>query len=198
MSLWLRVRQTRASLLTILGVTLALAFTRGWYMALPNLFGGPRLIIPLALFIPLAVAIVVALGFTTGDPLLEAVASRPLYLLDATYALATALLTLTISVCLHYGAEIDLALDAGRNVLGYIGLTLIGRRLAGSQNAAIITSVLAIVLVPFSTSVSREIYWWAWHIAPAHTSLSWGIAVALLLIGIVITLRHTNTTIMNR
>lgn len=188
MKLWLRVRRAWACAITILVVAIVLVPTRGWYLPLPNLLGGPPLEIPLAFLIPLAVAIVLALGFTIGDPLVEIVASRPLHLLDAAYALSTAGLTLAACALSQRLGGTDLALAAGRNALGYVGLTLIGGRLLGVHAAAVLPVGCAIATCLLGSTVYREPRWWAWPIAPADNSLSWGLAVACLFLGIAVAL----------
>lgn len=198
MSLWLRVRRTRICALTIVGVAVTLLLTRGWSLKLPNLLGGPILIIPIALLLPLALAIAVAAGLTTGDPAVEAVASRPLPLLDAGYALSTAALMLVTALLVQRIVPLEPALAAGRNAVGYIGLTLIGRRISGAQTAAILPVAFAVITALISSSEQGETHLWAWHIATAYDRLSWGIAGTLLLAGMGLTLMPNNAAITDR
>lgn len=198
MTLWLRVRRARACAATILAVTVAVALAGDWYLPLPNLLGGPRLAVPFATLIPLAVAIVVAWGLTAGDPLAEAVASRPLRLLDGAYALAAANLTLASCALARALGETDLALAAGRNALGYVGLALIGRRLLGPHAAAALAVGFVLVATLFGGGPDQQPRRWAWPLAAPDDALSWGIAAVFLLLGTAVALMRGEATAAER
>ncbi|MBA3946155.1 MAG: hypothetical protein H0X37_16525 [Herpetosiphonaceae bacterium] len=148
-------------MVAILLIALALFSTRNLYLPLPNLLGGTGIAIRLPLLLPLAVAIIVAWGSASGDPILEAVASRPLRLLDVSYALMSACLTLLACMLVWTVGETDLALAAGRNVLGYIGLTLLGRWILGLHAAALFPAGVAIVSALFGIGAGMQPRWWA-------------------------------------
>lgn len=189
MNLWLRVRRTRTCAITILAVAVSLFLLGNLYLPLPNLLGGPPLAVPLALLIPLAVGIVVAFGLTMGDPLIEAVASRPIPLFDAIHALSAALLALAACALARTVSGMDVALAAGRNAVGYVGLTLIGRRLLGPHAAPVLPAGFAVMTSLFGSSFDRQPHWWAWLLAPIDDIMSWSITVALLILGIIAILR---------
>lgn len=193
MNLWLRVRRTQACAVTILLVAIALVPSDDQYLPVPNVLGGPALVVPLALLIPLAVAVVVGFGLTTGNPPLEAVASRPLRLLDAAYALSTAMLAAAACALIQTMARTDLALAAGRNSLGYVGLTLVGRRLLGSHAAPLLPAGSAIACSLFGIGGGGQPHWWAWPLAASGNIASWTIAMGILLLGIAALMRTDET-----
>jgi hypothetical protein len=139
--------------------------------------------VPLSLFLPLAVPVVVAWGLASGDPMIETVASRPLRSLDAGYALAVALAALVLCSLAQALGGGSLALAAGRNTLGYVGLTLVGRRLVGALLAPVLSVGFVLLTSLFGNGISREPRWWAWPLAAPDELLPWILAFALLLLG---------------
>ena len=198
MSLWLQVRRTRACAATVLVVAVALSLAGERSLPLPNLLGGPPLAVPLTLLMPLAVGSVVALGLTSGDPRVEAVASRPLRLLDVAYALSAATLALATCALAQALGGSDLALAAGRNALGYVGLTLIGRCGLGPHAAALLPAGFTVAAALFGSGADRQPRWWAWPLVAADDPLSWGSAVVLLLLGAAVALRRSDSATADR
>lgn len=193
MTLWLRVRRAYQCVITIIIVAIALIPARSFYLPLPNLLGGPRLAVPLTFLLPVAVAIVVAWGLAAGDPLIEAIASRPLKLFDVGYAFSAALLALAACVLVWLTSGTDLALAAGRNVLGYIGLVLVGRRLIGAHAAALLPAGFAIAVSLFGTGIGRQTRLWAWPLAGAYDPIGWSSAIILLILGMIVALLYPDT-----
>lgn len=198
MRLWLRVRRARTCLAAVGAVVLAVILLGGVGLPFPNLIGGPDLTVPLSLLAPLAVAVAVAYGLTTGEPRLEGVASRPLPLLDTVFACSVALATLAMCASIWLAGGPDLALAAGRNGLGYLGLTLIGRRLLGPYAAPLLSAMMAVVAALFGASQDLEPQWWAWSIASADDGLSWVLGVVLLVCGLLTSLRGSRVPIADR
>lgn len=198
MNYWLRVRRIHACTSTIFFVILSLVLIDGLYLPLPNLLGGSQLAIPIVLLVPVSLGIVVAWSLMTGDPLVEAVASRPLPLFDLTYVLAIALIALFSSVLINFVTGTDLVLAAGRNTLGYIGLTLIGRHLINVHAAAVLPTGYVLATSPFGSDVARQPYWWAWPLAENNSVLSWIISVSLLLGGAVVALTSNAPAVTDR
>lgn len=192
MSLWLRTRHAHACVITIVTVVFIIFFSGSTSLPIPRFFGGPTFAIPLAFLVPLAVAIVVAWGLTTGDPFLEMVASRPLPLLDAAYALCAAILTLAICALLWLIGDNELMLAAGRNAVGYVGMALVGRRIVGSDAAAILPVGFAFFVSLFGTGADRQPYWWAWPLYLPGDLLAWAIVAMLLSFGVAVVLLRTN------
>ncbi|NJO83108.1 MAG: hypothetical protein HC828_09995 [Blastochloris sp.] len=185
---WLQVRRLDLGLLTILGMALVLPLISDWSITLPSLLGRDGSIIPLPLVLPFAVAIAVAFSLTTGDPLLERVASRPILLLDSLYAGSIAVAALLVCLLIEQVFDIDLALETGRNALGYIGLVLLGRRMLGVQVAALVPIVVVLGLALLGISSSGAFYWWSWPFVPDNNLWSWVVMVSLLIVGMLATL----------
>jgi hypothetical protein len=150
---------------------------------LPNLFGGPHLTVPFGLLAPLAVAVAVAWGFAAGDPRLEAVASRPLQLLDTAYALSVGMLTLVACAATSPLVGSSLALASGRNAVAYIGLMLLGRRLIGALAAPLLPVGLALVTAVIGHTPMGIPRWWAWLLFSPGRVSAWGMALALATAG---------------
>ena len=185
---WLQVRRLDLGLSTILAMVLVLPFIQDWSITLPNLFGRDGSIIPLPLVLPFAIAIVVAFSLTTGDPLLERVSSRPILLIDSFYAGLIALAALLVYLLIEQVFATDLALEAGRNTLGYIGLVLLGHRMLGVQVAALVPIVVVLGLALLGISSNGAFYWWSWPFVPDDNLWSWGVMIGLLLAGMLLTL----------
>lgn len=183
MSLWLRVRHVRACTLTAALVAVALIPLGDIYLPLPDLFAGSGLSVPLSFMLPLTVPIVLEWSLTAGEPAIESVSARRLPMLDAVYALSVAALTFVLCALTALVGGADLALAAGRNVLGYVGLTLISRRIVGPHVAAVIPVVWVIITSLFGAGVGGQPRRWAWPLAQPENGLSWGIAVSLLILG---------------
>lgn len=192
--LWCRVRRARACVATIFIVLVALLIAGDLIVPIPNLLGTTHFAIRLALLLPLAVAIVLAGGLAAGDPLLEAVASRPVRVLDAVYAVSVAMFTLAVCAVAWQLGSTNFALAAGRNALGYIGLMLIGRRVIGSNAAGVVPSGCALTTALFGMATGGQPRWWAWPLASADDVLAWGISVALLLVGMIVALLRADVS----
>ena len=186
MRIWLRARHTPAVALTVGLFVLFLIPAGTRRLPLPGLTGMPGLGVPLALYGAVIVAIAVAAGLAGGEPRLEAVAARPLSLLDAIFGIAIALagLGLCVLVWLAVGSAWSVyALEAGRNVVGYVGLTLLARPIVGPRAAALPAVIASIVAALVGSHADGSARWWAWPIAGARDELSWAFAFGLLTLG---------------
>jgi len=179
----------------VFAVAFSLLLSEGVVLPFPNLIGGPDLAVPLSLLAPLAVSVVVAYGRTTGDPRLEGVASRPLPLLDTVFAGLVALATLAACVAVWLMGGSHLGFAAGRNGLGYVGLTLIGHRVLGPYAAPLLPASIAILAGLFGAGQDLEPHWWAWPIAAGGDGLSWVFSIALLSCGLVTGLCLSGTSL---
>ncbi len=183
MRLWLKVRRAWICVPTVLLTALAIDLSKYLYLSIPNLFGGDMLKLPMPLILGIAICIVLGWGLGSGNPSLESVASRPIQELDMAYTLAITLLNLTLCILLHLISNADIVLAAGRNVLGYIGLMLLGRSLLGSNAATILPTGFVILVGMLGQNQYGRIHRWAWPLAGSEYKLSWVLAIALLIIG---------------
>lgn len=183
MRLWLRVRRVAACLGTILALAVVLIPARQINLPMPDFLEGTGASVPLSFFLPLAVSIAVAWGLTTGDTYAESVACRPVRLLDAAYVFFIGVLALaTFTVARAIGGT-DLALAAGRNSIGYLGLMLVGRKILGSNAAPLLPAGFALTAAIFGRDRMLQTRWWAWPIAPADEVFSWGAALVVFVAG---------------
>lgn len=155
----------------------------GTTLPLPEFLSGYGVAVPLALLVPLVLAIGVAWALTAGEPVLEMVSSRQLRMLDASYAVLLALLTLGAGALVQVVLGAEFGLASGRNGLGYMGLTLIGRHLVGTHAAALVPVSFAVLASLFGGGPGREPTWWAWPFAGDGIARSWLWACGLLLAG---------------
>lgn len=186
MRYFLRVRQmlTIAASILLAAALLIPAGTR--HMPLPSLGSTNSLGMPLALFVPVVIALALVYGLSASDPWLETTAARPLPAIDALYATVVALLALAVyaAVWLAFGNAWSLyPLEAGRNAVGYIGLALLGRALLGPRLAGLlpVAVVIGVALIGFHADGSPR--WWAWPVADARDEISWIAALLILSVG---------------
>lgn len=198
MTLWLRVRRAQACIATIVLVAIALVPFRDLSLPLPDLLTGLGLSVPFSLLLPLAVVIVVAWGLTSGDPLLEVVASRPRPMLDTAFAVAISVIALSAGVAAWAVGGTHLAIASGRNALGYVGLMLIGRRLIGPLAAPLLPIGFTMLAALFGMHPYRQPRWWAWPLAGASDVSSWVIAIAVMVVGAGLTLMAADAAATER
>lgn len=192
MKLWLRVRRARQVALTILVFGLLLIPTTALYLPLPNFFGGASLAIPVGFVLPMVVPVALAWSLTQGSSMLEAVASRPIRRFDAAYLLTAGLFAFVLCLLAFIVGKNPIALAAGRNVLGYLGLTLVGSRVGGPTSAALMPAALVMGTSLFGSHSTGYPRWWAWPIASSDRPESWVFALAILILGVAVTLMRSD------
>lgn len=181
-SLWLRVRRV-PHCIAILLVTLAIYIpTRDLMVPLPEILGY-GVVVPFVSLLPLTIAIAAAWGLTTGDPVLEAVAARPLRVLDTAFIIGNAGAALVLFGIVYLLGGGPQAVAAGRNAVGYVGLTLLGRWVAGPQAAALLPVGVAIGTGLVGMGPQRQPRFWAWPLEAATDPVSWAFAFGLLVLG---------------
>lgn len=183
MSLWLRVRRTNRSLVTAALVAFAVASIGETYLPLPEVLSGHGLRIPIALVAPLALSTVIGWSLTRGESRLEAVASRPLRMLDGFLILGIAVAELAALVIIGTLVSGSLAPAAGRNAVGYLGLLLIGLRTVGPRAAPMVPIAFVMFAALFGSGPGGLPSWWAWPAAEVNSVVSWILAMLLLGLG---------------
>jgi hypothetical protein len=187
---WLRARQTPAVALVVLLVAASLVPAGTRILPLPGLGNVAGLGIPLALFAPVVIAIAVIAGLAAGEARLEAVAARPLPVLDAIYGASVAVVALGLCTLVWIAvgnAWTIYPLEAGRNALGYVGLALLGRVFLGPRAAGLVSVAAAVGAALLGSHADGSARWWAWPIADARDELSWILAFLSLALGVVAT-----------
>jgi len=136
---------------------------------------------PVAVFAPLLLAISVATGLSRRLGM-EDVAVRRIRLIDSTWILALAVAGL--AVALVASGRQHIGIIAGRDMAGYLGLTMIGCRMLGNQASAVLPVGYAIVSAMLGYN-SGTIAWWAWPVAAPGDSAALALALGTCLAGLV-------------
>ncbi|HLI50912.1 MAG TPA: hypothetical protein VKU87_03900 [Thermomicrobiaceae bacterium] len=120
---------------------------------------------------------------------------RRILSLDALFVLIITALALTLSTTVGALVSDRLYLAAARNVMGYVGLMLIGRPYIGAQAASVLPVAYAFIAALFGSHVDhyRHTYAWAWPLADASDPISWILAFATLLSGLALALSRPVT-----
>jgi hypothetical protein len=189
LTIWLAVRRFWLILGVVAGITAVLLTVGSLNIPMPGLLSSQGLLVPIALLAPLALSTVLAFGLTAGDELLEMVSSRPILLLDTGLLYLTTALLLAIGFVLDATGLSDFGAAAGRNACGYVGLMLLGRRLAGGQAASLFPAGFALGAAAFGGDPSGNPRWWAWLLADASDDRSWLLAVGLFVVAAVLLTR---------
>ncbi len=108
--------------------------------------------------------------------------------MDALYAVSAAAFTLLVCALVQEMGRNGLALAAGRNALGYVGLALIGRWLLGSQAGALLPTGLTFIVSWVGYGAGRHPHWWAWQLHTTADLISWVVALWLLTTGAAVSL----------
>ena len=184
---WARIRRTRALVAVVLGVV-ALTVVAGTVdLPLPSLLGSAAPV-PLGMFPPLAVAILLVAGLLNGDEQAESTSARPIAVLDAGLALAACAAVTLLSVPWFLVEADRVLLACARNTCGYVGLALLVRATGRNEAAALFPVVAALLASLFGRSTG-SIAWWAWPVAAGDDPLAAGLALATLVLGLAAALR---------
>lgn len=183
MSLWLKVRRWRITLVVLTATVLLLLLTEGTKVSIPSLLQGLTFPVPLGLFLPIGIAIAVGSGLTSGDLELERVASRPLGALDAIYALSVAACLIAVAGLIALTDDSGVAVAAGRNGAGLIGMTLVARAWLPISLTGALPAAMVVAASLFGRVDGGETAIWAWPVAGAHDGIAYGIALGFLILG---------------
>jgi uncharacterized membrane protein YoaK (UPF0700 family) len=141
--------------------------------------------IPAVSLVPLLVMVVLARTLAGADPALESSTPR----LRPRWRVSHAATTVVLSAALLTPAGL-LALNGTgasaltRNLLGVWGLALMTSTLLRAELVAAPTVAYILgVMIGAPHEGGRFTAWWAWHIEPGWTGVSWFVAVALCLCG---------------
>jgi hypothetical protein len=184
LTLWLKVRRAQLNALGIIGVVTASVAASDILIPMPGLLTGTGLAVPLPAVAPLLVAITLALGLSSTDPILESTSVQRLRALDAVYAAGVAGLVLIMCWMCAAVAGAELALAAGRNAVGYTGMMLLGARMLGRYAAPLVPAGMILFLAIFGADASGQPRWWAWPLRATGEFHPWAVAVGLILVGL--------------
>ena len=163
MRLWWRGRGQARDVLALLAMLLAVFLAGQDTVPIPTLsgVGAPT---PVAVFAPLILAISVGLGLSRRISL-ELVAARRIRLLDAAWIGLLVVIAVCGCVALDFTGTQQLGVIAGRDVAGYVGLTLLGWRIVGSHASAVLSVGYAIAAALLGYGAAGTTQLWAWPVA---------------------------------
>lgn len=195
--LYARSRQITGAVagLVVLGIV-ALLWGR-YQLHLLNLRSNKAALVPVILVVPLASAAVIGASTRTWMHELEDTAAVRLWLWRLGHIvvlLAVAVLALTPAM-LNGTPQFGSA-AAFRNLLGYLGLTLITVPVAGAALSWVLPAAYAIQVALFAATASPAFHAsWAWPLRPATSGISWVWAVGLACLGLIVFVRFGSRTL---
>ncbi|MGC5361502.1 hypothetical protein ACPXCE_07380 [Streptomyces sp. DT24] len=122
--------------------------------------------------VPVLPAVVLMHGIGRADRRLETVATRPINRWDTALGLSVAALSAVTAIGVDLSLDKDIALVIGRNTAGYIGIAMLVAAFLGTRTAALLTTVVPLVLGATGWTPAGAPRHWAWLLHPAHSSLA--------------------------
>jgi hypothetical protein len=180
MGYWWRSRRAGRDLAAFTAAQAAIVLAGTVAIPIPTLAGATTPT-PVAVFAPLLVAISVATGLSRRLGL-EDVAVRRIRLIDTSWILALAVAGLAVALVASGRQQVGII--AGRDLAGYLGLTMIGCRILGNQASAVLPVGYAIASAMLGYN-SGTIASWAWPVAAPHDSAAMALALGTCLAGLV-------------
>jgi len=180
--LWARVRGTSIILSATAVTILALIVPGSAASATPSPAGATLVAASMVALIPM---VAVGWGCSRADEALEAVAVRPIRLLDFGLALATSLTASAFALGLDMGGFAPAGTVASRATVTYFGLLLMAQPLLGWRVATVVPTSYLLAVALFGRG--EDIYHpaaWAWIAAPATDPASWSVTLAAMLLGV--------------
>lgn len=183
MRLWLRARSVPV-LLAIAAASLLFLLLPGSAIRATPSPGGATLMA--AAFVSLALPVALGWACDRGSSALDAVALRPIILLDLALACASTALVSAVAHALSLAGLAQAGDVAARNVLLYLGLLIGGASFLGWRQAALlpVIYVVAVAILGRGPDVDHPA-WWAWAAAGSSDPGSWGAAWLVLASGFI-------------
>lgn len=184
---WSRVRLLPAVYATVIAVMAAGAFVPSAAVPVPLVLG-TSFPLPIALLLPVVPVLLVLHGQARGDAEAEKVAVRPVWAWDcAAMAGLLALAAVAATVAASYSRPVGVSM--ARNVIGYLGLALLARWLAGPGVANVVVALFPFVAASFGIRPSGHPMPWAWPYHAPESVPAVVLAVALLAAGVAVARR---------
>ncbi|WP_411574472.1 hypothetical protein [Streptomyces fradiae] len=175
---WLRIRVLPFAAISLLAVMVLGGIGSSVVLPVPVLTGSVSFPLPVALALPMIPAWFLVHGQGRSDAATERVACRAIRRWDGGAVIAFAALAMTIGLVESKVLDWYSGIAMGRNFLGYLGLALVIRRVAGPAAATIGVSVFPFACASFGIGVGGRPDFWAW---PLHAS---GSLVALTTVAV--------------
>lgn len=180
---WWRNRRYAMHFSVVAGSLVAVLLVGDTAFPVPNLFGGSSLRLPIMLLLPLASSSMVSYCLSRSDRL-ELTGIRPTRWLDCAVMVTTAVVGLLAGSLIQVAGLNDQGFAVGRNMVGYIGLSLIGAAIVGAQASSLFPVTVALVTSSLGAQVNGQARNWAWPAANAESVLALVLAVATLVLGL--------------
>lgn len=188
MKLWFTVRRGPAILAALAAMTVAALALPRLAFAMPGVLVSHGVSVPIAVITPLVLSSVLGWALASGDPVLESVAVRRIAMLDVALGTGTAVAAVAASLAVSLLTAAPEVLTAGRNGIAYVGLVLLGGRLAGPRAGPLLPAAIVVLTAVIGGDASGQPRWWAWPLAPTDSALAWSASIACLVVGAVVTL----------
>jgi hypothetical protein len=178
-------RRLRGLTLVVVLLALLSALAGGLVLTLPGIVPGPPLALPAALLLPSLCSAAAVAVHSADRTSAEASSPRPLRLLDHGSVLALVVVaSATLAAAAALG-HIPQLFGAARNVVAFAGIALCLRPLAGDRYVVLVPSLATVAIAALGAPVRDE--GWFWFLREASAA-SWAAAVALLLVGTLVSL----------
>ena len=188
MKLWLTVRRAPAILAALAVLTVAALALPRLAFAMPGVLVSHGVSVPIVVITPLVLSSVLGWALASGDPVLESVSVRRIPILDVVLATGTAVAALAAALVVSLVTSAPEVLTAGRNGIAYVGLVLIGGRMAGPRAGPLLPAAIVVLIAVVGGDASGQPRWWALPLSPPDSALAWGASLACLVVGAVATL----------
>ncbi|MEU9890809.1 hypothetical protein [Sphaerisporangium sp. NPDC051011] len=188
MSIFLKARRTKA-VTGVLVLTVALvAVLSGMQIPALNILGGGKSYVPVGVLLPL-LGVAGLVSFMTNVPgELEITAVRPVQWYNAIAISVAALSVLVIGALLGVSGLQAHAFAAARNLVGYMGLAMLGQKLVGRHAAILFPVVFAFGTMTAGRRPGGHPWPWAWPLFESEHVPAALVAVAVFLVGLLVTL----------
>jgi hypothetical protein len=185
--LWLHLRSRRLNWIALVLPVLAgfTTWAADWLVAWTD-HGGATARPPVAVAIPLIVAVLLAMTLAGADVGLERSVPRLTAQFRTVHAVATvAVCGSLLALAVTYQPEVFGALALVRNTLGLFGLVLLTTGLLTVQlNWAPAFGYALVVYFSQPTPTAAGVEWWGWAMQPGRLDASWIVAIGLLTTGV--------------
>lgn len=188
MTIWLRVRRARSLIGWSVVVSALLLAVGATEVPIPSVVEFTSVTWPFALILPAILAIAIGYALDGGDGQLEEVAARRLHLFDVCLVSMVTVTSMAASVALHSVGWVPVGVDAARNTLGYVGLTLTARWVLGGGAGAVVTPAYVLLVVFFGGPSRDQAAWWAWATRSIDDPVATAQALGWFMVGSLLTL----------
>ncbi|ONH60492.1 hypothetical protein CcI49_10400 [Frankia sp. CcI49] len=180
---WWRNRGYTMHFSVVVGTLVAVLLVGDAAFPVPSLLGGSSLRLPVMLLLPLAPSSVASYCLSRRDGL-ELTGTQPTRWLDCAVMVMTAAIGMLAGTLLQVTGLNDQGFAAGRNMAGYIGLSLVGVAIVGAQASSLFPVTVAVVTSSLGAQVNGQARSWAWPAAGAESLLALVVALATLVLGL--------------